>query len=181
MIVFYLFSDTPYFRIIDKDGQIKLFRKSTLCWLLNKKSRVSTDRIYRYVSNKKVPSTVQTVTNKLFFKETTICIGDHIICKEGESLILGEVINFQMLNEKTLKNRRIVSTSINLLTKKNEGLTANWHLITGVKLIPMHMKDYIAKLNYFCHVDPVLVDPENLVLIKTVPEQFDDELGVESF
>lgn len=152
-------------------------KKSTLCWLLNDKERLTSDRLKRYVyggtsdpNNCGLPSTP--IYKQDYFKK-----GDYIIVNMNGGFALGEILNFQRCNQKTLKSKRFSKRTCGSSTNEI-GLLANaWYLIDeNGSLTKMISSDYIAADNYVYHVRPEFFNLETLEIFKDIVETLYNDL-----
>ncbi len=96
---------------------------------------MTTDRLRRYIFNTKSSkngnreSTDYQEFDVLMVKDS-VEKGDFVIMFEKGHILLGEVVNFQFLNESTQKLKRFSRKSCFVNCKDDVGITANWHLIS---------------------------------------------------
>lgn len=161
-------------KVVDENNNISTFKKSTLCWLLSEKVRLSNDRLQRYVHDKqrKEKNLCEKISNyPLIRKESFIKNGDFIVCKYGAYYLLMEVLNFQHMFQKTLKAKRYSKTICPLNTKSEIGVMGNTHLISdSFKLLWNPDSQYIHIKNYVCHVDKSLFKLDEKTISPTVLE-----------
>lgn len=149
-------------KIIGDNNNISTFKKSTLCWLLNEKVRLPTDRLQRYIHDQRRKDAISNGNRKVnaqsIRQEDAIKKGDFIILKCGNFKVLMEVLNFQYF-AKTLKARRYPKNVCSLNTQENIGVTGNTHLISETnKLFWNPDSQYLHINNYMCHVEKTLFD-----------------------
>ncbi len=156
-------------KTIDENGSIKLFRKSTLCWILNEKKRLSTDRLLRYKFSEGAPKKIK-ISDSAYDKKDHITSGDFVVLREQELYLLGEVLNFQYINETALRwkrfNRKYCSTKAD-----NVGILGNWFIIKpDGNLMPIIINDYLEIDKYLFNVSHDQFNLDNLWISSNVTE-----------
>lgn len=144
-------------KVVDANGINSLIPKSTLCWILNEKKKLTNDRTRRYIFDSPKFKDV-THEDVPVHKSDVLSRGDYIILKECEQYLLGEILNFQFLNEDSKKGKRI-PTKFCKLNDKNIGLLGSWCIVTTTgMLIPLAINELLNSSQYICHVNPKIFD-----------------------
>jgi hypothetical protein len=149
--------------ILDINGQISKFRKSTLCWLLNDKIRFTNDRLQRYVcgNNVSILQQKELDQNEKIEYKTFISKGDFIVVFIDFQFYLVLVLNFQIMNRKTLSKSRFKKNDCNLEEKKSAeiGVIGDFYKITAESnLIPENRNEYLSVQHYIFHVNKEFID-----------------------
>ncbi len=135
---------------------ISEFPKSTLCWLLNEKKKLSNDRSKRYIYDaiRASEQDQANIENSPVFRMDLIQRGDFIVLKEKEKYLLLEVLNFQNFDAATKKAKRISKKFCNRKVT-SLAVLGNWHIMSmSGKLIPLVINDYHPIDSYICHANP---------------------------
>lgn len=143
-------------QIIDDEGQVNKLNKSTLCWILQDKSRLTNDRLKRFIYGKSAAKTsiLQQIEAPIS-QNDFISKGDYVVLLDDSNFWLLQVLNFQILDQKTLKGKRYNKSICSLVSNNSEkvGFSGNLFLITSEsKIIHKNISKYISVQNYVCHV-----------------------------
>lgn len=169
---FSIFSENVSLKTVDTNGNIGFFKKSTLVWLLNDKQKLTNDRLKRYIYDQNQTSSTIHLRDGPIYKEKFIKRGDLIIMEYVNGFILGEVLNFQHMNEKTFKKKRYASNVCNV-DASNVGVQAtSWYLIKeNQSLQKLVIFDYIKINDYIYHLNEDFIDLQNLQIFDEVIEK----------
>jgi hypothetical protein len=101
--------------------------------------------------------------------EESVQKGEFVIMHEDGHFLLGEILNFRFLNEKSQRLKRFSRKSCFVKCLDEIGLSANWYLITEIgSLIQVSISHYIDIKNYMFHVQKHAFDLEKLEIKKDV-------------
>lgn len=158
---------TPYLSYVDMNGNNCEMKKTTICWLLNQKERLTSDRLGRYAFNHqpKPSSNVTASCNEnqqAIFHRDEICQGDFVIMNYNDNI--GEVLSFQHLHEVTLKRKRFLQKVCSISTKDIGVLASKWYLVLENYSLKVTDYDYLEIGNYPGHTSREQVNFESLLI-----------------
>lgn len=142
-------SEKNYFLIKNAKGETVQIKKKTFCWLLNEEYvKLSNDRVLRFQSKKQpnldVPSAPQQ-------GQRMVNIGEWCQFKYKTKSVVGQVIGFIYLNERTKKDSRY-SLNFAAVSDEKVGVLANWFVYRGNMLKFIMIENFIPIKDYKNHV-----------------------------
>jgi hypothetical protein len=138
----------------NSDGSISTMTKSSFTNLLNDKSRMTPDRLKRYIHGKSNNSDTNddNTDNESLIKKKFLFIGDTIFLLNDDNIVLMQVLKFQHLNRDTFKGKRFSKKSCPLNIKADIGVTGNCHVLSkDGTLVPFMCQEYFEIKDYICH------------------------------
>jgi hypothetical protein len=139
-------------------GQEIYVKKSTLCWLLsNKREKISSDRLRRFIDTSKVSS------NKLITQCSINCeisIDDWCCFTNYRDLVIGQVIGFQYI--KGVGKSKTFTYDIcpvqpppDVKEPKGINVIGNWCLFNRTNELQPCIKQFFINMeNYSTHIEP---------------------------
>lgn len=151
-----------------KNGDKTIYVKiSTLCYIWSNKEKISADRLLRFISAKTKPKHQNFISDCTI--NTDIFVGDWCLFKNSDSVLIGQVIAFEYIQEKGWRKRYTfnvcpVKPPDECENPKGVNVIANWFLFDSHrKVIVLKGGDFFINIEfYLSHIDP--------------PELIDDKL-----
>lgn len=130
--------------------------KSKLCWLLQKDQiKLNSDVRERFIEKK--PFELKEINSEeIIWKGNIISRGHWVVVNDGCDFIVGFVVNFQKMNEKSKAQRMYRNDSFDLTSKGSEEifmlLDPSFKIVKKSLKIIKGTKYYFCSSSYLCHV-----------------------------
>ncbi|KAG5672927.1 hypothetical protein PVAND_003015 [Polypedilum vanderplanki] len=140
-------------------------KKTQLIWMLeNNKIHINSDLRHRFIPRRVITIGSSSNNNDDYWKSEKITKGDNIILKNGDELLLGQVLNFKYLKERNKKSSIYYRDHVEIISSENIGVFLNpLYIIQNNNKIDGESDDYFDVTDYICHVKSHTIFPNEVL------------------